>query len=300
MNLIIIGNGFDIHHGLKSEFCDYYLFLKKRCPELVNNYYFFPYIVHEEIITPQTIKKEWNDIEQRLHWLFDDKFYEVVDGNYPDMSDENPDWNGIQKVIEADCYWLPKFTREQFKEWVDSIDTSKIAVDNSLTSLITNNNLYLSFNYTKTLEQIYKINEKNIFHIHGMQSDNKIQFGYYSEDEKPIDVINYFENEYGDVEWYSVSIEPGLHSYQKVLDSCFKDVRSNFSKLETFINKDIDKIVILGHSMSQTDELYYSEIIVKEFKNVQWELYYHSEEEKKIKESFCTKYEIKKAKFIKW
>lgn len=37
MRLFIIGNGFDLHHGLKTSYRDYALFLQTRYPDVMDN-----------------------------------------------------------------------------------------------------------------------------------------------------------------------------------------------------------------------------------------------------------------------
>ncbi len=56
---------------------------------------------------------------------------------------------------------IPKY----FSEWIRSLDTNVNKILSS--SYLNNNNLYLNFNYTNVLEEVYSINEGNILYIHG-------------------------------------------------------------------------------------------------------------------------------------
>lgn len=59
--------------------------------------------------------------------------------------------------------------KKLFAEWVDTIDLANVRIDENFSKLIKDNDLFLSMNYTYTLEQVYGISEKMIVHLHGEQ-----------------------------------------------------------------------------------------------------------------------------------
>ena len=89
---------------------------------------------------------------------------------------------------------------ETYSDWKDRILTkgeeshSKLLKD---TVLKNSDALFINFNYTKTLEDLYRIPEKQVFHLHGVIDGGKFIFGHGFDDElsdfNPLDVGAYLE-----------------------------------------------------------------------------------------------------------
>ncbi len=108
-----------------------------------------------------------------------------------------------------------------------------------------NNDLFLTFNYTETLEKIYKA--KNVYHIHGKQGGNLV-FGHGND------------TDYCD-EYMSKNI--GSEVYLSELDRYLKKdtetvIRENKSLFKSF--DVVDEIYSYGFSFSDVDMVYIEEI----------------------------------------
>ena len=89
---------------------------------------------------------------------------------------------------------------ETYSDWKDRILTkgeesySKLLNDSVLKN---SDALFINFNYTKTLEDLYRIPEKQVFHLHGVIDGGKFIFGHGFDDElsdfNPLDVGAYLE-----------------------------------------------------------------------------------------------------------
>jgi hypothetical protein len=157
-----------------------------------------------------------------------------------------------------------------FREWIQSLDIRKKPMLN-----FGRNTLFLSFNYTKTLECVYKIPVNNVLHIH--HADENIatdEFAQYviGHNKKPVaQPINISEVERDAREfvdfWYN----------NKDTQQIIARHQSCFDKL---VN--VDEIIVLGHSLNEIDFPYFEEIVKHIDKSkVKWKISYFSENDHK-------------------
>ena len=169
MTLYILGNGFDLAHKLPTAYWDFRTYLKSAHPEFLEafeeHYDIYPSMSDEA-------KKEylWNRFESNLANIDEDSIIES--GTSIEMDLESGDV-GIEDTLYS--YFTNEYQYIQklsvyLKEWVRTIRirdclprTSKIK-DNS-------DDLFLTFNYTATLENVYLIRPDKVIHIHGSLRD---------------------------------------------------------------------------------------------------------------------------------
>lgn len=110
-----------------------------------------------------------------------------------------------------------------FSEWISTIKVNKfnkvLPKEDFIRLINKENDFFLSFNYTKTLEYLY--GAKNVCHIHGVQGRDLI-FGHG-------DNYDYLSNEnYGSL--------PGTeYSFQKMHDSLKKNTQKALEDNQTFL-----------------------------------------------------------------
>ena len=131
-----------------------------------------------------------------------------------------------------------------FAEWISTIKYNDIKCKSDFLNLINSEDLFLSFNYTITLEYLYKI--KNVCHIHGSQGE-KLLFGHGND-------YNYFSDE-------NYGIYAGTEeSFQEIHDKLKKNTKEAIKQHEDFFcklrNSSIDKIFSYGFSFGEVDEIY--------------------------------------------
>lgn len=86
--------------------------------------------------------------------------------------------------------------------------------------------------------------------------------------------------------------------YADLIEECenyarvaFKNTNKNINKLETFLqNADIDKVIVMGHSLQGMDITYYENFFIPHYGNKMWSIYCHGDNGKKDAEAFITKY----------
>lgn len=122
----------------------------------------------------------------------------------------------------------------------------------------------ITFNYTSTIERLYELPPQvGVFHIHGDSDSEKI-FGYRTANNA---LIKNNEGEEGD--FY-------IREQEEELNSFYQDLKKDFQYdgLEDFLEKycnEIDKVVVIGHSMSEVDSEY-MELIERKINPESWEI----------------------------
>jgi len=283
--LLVIGNGFDLAHGMKTSYYDFRNWL--------NGFAHKEYVAKMENNLNCYGDMLWTNFEENTKLLsridYKEKFYKyssyltecsakIIDQNgnlvVRDAEDNNGIWavadfmgeifnqQGFQHYLEEELFWLYRL-KELFFKWIKSIELPP----NPMYS-IPQNVLCLNFNYTNLLEDTYKIVPEKILHIHG-STDNEIEFG------NPDLASLWLQNE--DARALQVKDE-----INNALKSVHKDVMSIISKNQSFFNNlnKIQKIYILGHSMNEIDEQYFLKIKENVSPNARWIASYHNEKDK--------------------
>ena len=194
--LFIIGNGFDMAHGLPTGYQDFHRYLRSEYPNADETPSAPPTSVvghhgedvydKDEVVSylmnliSRTEGDDWKDVEATIGNLdFDEDFYGL-----PEETDRDGDRNLWHEAYNnedlarelAGC--VPMIS-SLFSDWVDTIDISdanahKDDVFADIADFACD--LFLSFNYTFTLERVY--GAKNVCHIHGCQGSDEHLFGH--------------------------------------------------------------------------------------------------------------------------
>ncbi|MCD8083685.1 MAG: bacteriophage abortive infection AbiH family protein, partial [Clostridiales bacterium] len=122
----------------------------------------------------ETALIEWNNIEEAVGVL---DFFDCFNSyGYPGIFE--PKWKTSLKnefrAIEIATAVLK--ISDLFLEWIKQVDTASATPKESLSCLIDNNTIVLSFNYTDLIEKNYKA--KKVYHPHGKKDDVEVKFGH--------------------------------------------------------------------------------------------------------------------------
>lgn len=272
-HLYIIGNGFDIFTGLKTSYRDFKVWLK-------DNYAF----VYEALdsVYGENSDEWWGNFEVSLGKLditqYVKKFFppekpikqileEIEEKRKqkkntlnipPSFSSESPCAKRLSGLFDILHYCL--------KKWILSMKSIR---DVKYIHLEKDDSLFLSFNYTRTLEWLYGISKDKILHIHGDAYDDvKLIFGHNSSH------VGYNYPNDGD-------------KVCSVLDRYHKNPYEYIFKHDDFFDKikDVDFVHIYGLSFSPVD-LDYIDCVYKLVTNANWEISWYSENDKKRIDSF--------------
>lgn len=239
-NLYIIGNGFDIAHGIPSRYSDFKHYCEFNMPDMyekLNRYY-------------KGGDELWSDFENELPNLNQDALFGWVTA-------DNPDWNksrnGYYKFIDEICNEVDYVDglKLYFTEWIQSISLNDVP---QLYELPIDNCMYLSFNYTLTLERVYHIPDDHILHIHGSVVGNfpQLVVGHNKQNEE---VDHTFSSDNVIEEEACKEVATLVKGWRKNTDGIIVANENFFEQLG-----DITEIYVLGHSMNGIDLPYFRKI----------------------------------------
>ncbi|MBO4800334.1 MAG: bacteriophage abortive infection AbiH family protein [Bacteroidaceae bacterium] len=235
--LIIIGNGFDRYHGLSTTYTDFHDWLVRRGKdEFIHNM--------EEIFDYKDSSGRfslWHDFETALGKYDLNHLYTL-------RHTPNPDAIGPEVEQEAEDTMQPTIgaIKPLMTEWIRTVDLSDIQQKLPLP----NNALYLTFNYTMTLEKVYGIPNNQILHIHQSVYDQEVIVG-----------CNRTENRWDlEKEHYSDDEEHYKKGLVDVMNQLYKNGRLDSDKEFYEGLKKVEHIFVVGHSLSIIDLRYFGEI----------------------------------------
>lgn len=265
MKLFILGNGFDLNHKLPTNYYPNFYDAAQRegtiyffwnCfdinnMDLWNNF--------ERSLSECDLEGIWENLLNSL--TYDEDHHERY---YSDMIYESSE---VVRVLEKT---LNVFLREAEEE----IKTTKPI--NFFQSKFKKSDMFITFNYTSTLEKVYKIKREKILYIHGKYEEgNKLIIGYPENEitEKDIKLLReQDEYDHGAISESIDTINLIPEEFQKSYD-----IRKISDFLSKFSNK-IKEIIVFGHSCN-IDQPYFLEIN-KLLPNVKWNFYWYNDEDK--------------------
>lgn len=315
--IYLIGNGFDLHHRLKTKYSDFKIFLTSKNPELVNMIDKMAekaYCEYDCNDYDYENIKLWSCFEEILCWIYlgininvDDleKIWDYVCNNFENNMEKasyysDPQYNAEEKIKDIEELLIMS-VKDYFNEWIDGIQEviKNTSSSKSLEPYLLNDFLYLNFNYTNTLEKIYKINPENILHIHGKKGEKYI-LGHNSNN---FDIPALDTNP--DIDWpYSEAKEYINYQMLNFFHFYYKNSQKLINDNSIFFNnfKKVDEIIIMGLSFGTEDAIYFKEINEKLPNDCQITIYYLDEKNLKEMQFKSNLYfsERNKIKFIKW
>lgn len=283
--LFVIGNGFDLHHELDTCYQSFGMFLKEKYSNI------YDYLI--EFYGFDDLQGNENDDNNQLWSEFETALakidYEVVlesNSDYlasPGSSDfRDRDWHSFSIAIEQVVDDLTVNLFKAFKEFIISVEyPTNIGIKKLL---LDPDDIYLTFNYTDTLERYYKIPADNILYIHGKaDSDEETLILGHGVDPmkfetKPPEPPNNLNDEESE-RWYESMNEQYDYSYETGKDEMMRYFSKSFKESQKIIEensdffKDLDQIssvVILGHSLSEVDQKYFTKILSSVKANCSW------------------------------
>lgn len=263
--LTIIGNGFDLHHRIASKYSDFASYLKQ-----VDRHTFD---ITEDYVVPE--EDLWSYLEERLAEVDVDQIEEHAN-NYL-VSYGADDWSdafhhNYEYEIEQICDAVSGKMRKHFADWVCQIE---IPVHAAVpVQSIDPRALFLNFNYTTTLQRIYSVPDSRVLHIHGSTSDSTadIVLGH-GWDRQVSDLRSSFTDEETDVR-----VAGGFELIDNLLANTFKPTQEILKRNEAFFEglSSVTEVVVLGHSLAQVDEPYFSAVLNHVHPNAHWTVSFHS------------------------
>jgi len=274
--LYIIGNGFDISHDLDTKYQHFALYLKanhNELYELILKYYWLPDLDPNDQESLRNLK--WGEFESKLAEMDFEELLEDFKDYLPDYgSDEfrSRDYHSFDQQVGAMIDRLTTELYVTFKEFI--LHVAFHEKPKCLLALETNAQ-FLSFNYTDTLERYYGINKKHIKYIHGRaktDGDTTI-LGHGIDpiefmDKTPVPPVGLSD---ADMEmWreeqadnWDYAYDSGRQTAIGYFNTSHKSTSEIIAANAAFFDAltDIERVIVLGHSISPVDQPYFSKII---------------------------------------
>lgn len=275
--LYVIGNGFDLMHGVRSSYYAFRDTLGKNSA-----------LLHalENFITFEDI---WADFEEALaHFNINAMSNGVIVDNWLDILgayDEDAGASEFFQATEAAANPIMTVVNElprRFRMWVESLSIG--TDDRPLQDILRKNGQVLCFNYTEFIETLYGFHEDNICYIHGCRRKKK----YFPKERlilgrMPQEVTYSYDFDDNSLKWikdpFKLSmIDVAQDNVIRLISEGDEALTKNCSDIiyaqDTFfagLDK-IEDIVTIGHSLSPVDWDYFTEIVsrIPNIKDVRW------------------------------
>lgn len=286
--LIIIGNGFDLHHDLETSYSNYHDWLVDHDKQVVTDFelddYATKFLNRVNSLRCKSDSNDecdhlWSSLEESLGIEWDELCYETLEHTYPDLTEDNPGWDDFWIELQVRLEYMKKLTRDRFREWVESIDVSKAKHVLDLPDTAS----FITFNYTPTLEHVYGVRPDRILHIHGsiLNEDELLQFG--SPDNNPKELQMMLEDKYGMDDFYGATIQQGVTVACNRCADTWKNIEGNYDALNHFLDTlaKIDTVIIMGNSFDKVDKPYYRDVLAPRYRDAEWVFCEHKPNEDK-------------------
>lgn len=236
MNLYIIGNGFDLNHDLETSFGSFKAFMEQQSKDTVDRWI---KIVNIELAD------DWKNLE---------KSFEYVDYDYIDELCSSFIHSYKEEKWSDSFHHDYQYEISKYLDMILNSDTNLRAWLNSVYKKckkklrLEKNALYLTFNYTDTLEDVYCIEKNNICHIHGdMNSNDKLVLGHANPNILLEMEKLFYDDDIRIIEGKRLLNDSKQNSY-KNSEGLIKENMNFFKKC-----KNVKNIYIIGHSADAID-----------------------------------------------
>lgn len=249
--LYFIGNGFDLFHkGVKSKFIHFYSWLNLKDEEHEQ------FASKMESIFPHSGAHGnwlWTQFEEALGKFNIDQVHTTFAGKEKDgFFDEDYQQRAAEYVHEP----FSKISL-YLKEWAQQINIESVKPILPLGK----ESQYLTFNYTLLLENVYKIPQKQIWHVHNCIRDNEPLIAGHNQP---------FPKYFDEIE--NINIQKSLENLAHEITKLTKPVDNIINEHKEFFDslEHITKVIVFGHSLSKIDCPYFKEVIHHVRDNAQW------------------------------
>jgi hypothetical protein len=258
--LYIIGNGFDMLHGLPTSYSDFCVFAERFLSEIEH---YYSSNLHAE--------SPWHDFENALGNFDSGSFLDDYNEIDVTADDFRPSFvYGLEDEMTEQADAHVNSIRESFVEWIQQIDVSNTDAKIDFPG----NSLFISFNYTSTLQSVYGIDGHRILHIHGnVENNDELIFGHGKHIQHLPDIDDDGESTRDMFSDASGNARYPLHALKKPVEEVLARHSNYFEKLH-----DIETVVVIGHSLNAIDHPYFKRINAV-LPDVIWQVIYYSADE---------------------
>ncbi|WP_192250436.1 bacteriophage abortive infection AbiH family protein [Mesorhizobium silamurunense] len=258
--LFVIGNGFDLHHGIPSRYRDFGRYVEgidRKVSELIRDYLFVD-------------KDFWNCFEERLATFDSDHVIDYAENflvSYGAEDWSDADHHNFEYEIEQIVDGLSRTMRKHFADWIRGLPIP-LPGTVPLVNCIERRAKFLNFNYTPTLQSLYGVDPGQVLHIHGsaVDPDSLIVLGHGWERQADEMLVRQVDED------TDTRIAGGYRLIDDYFAGTFKPTEKILAQNQAFFDGlvDVSDVFILGHSLADVDALYVAEIANKVPVTARW------------------------------
>lgn len=291
MKLYIIGNGFDIHHDLRTGYHHFGLYLKQNYYEIYDlllEYYGF-----EDLNTNNLMKSKllWSSFEENMANLDTKSILSDNTDLMPNYSSDSfraRDYHAFEIEMDHILGLLTEKLYHAFKNFILEVTFPPKEQQNLFA--LDKNAIYITFNYTDTLTKYYDIKEDNILFLHGKayNSPKNLILGHginpdNFKDKPVVPPQDLNDEEYQlwyeeQANQYDYSFESAKHKINEYFSRTFKGTQKIIEEYEDFFSTlvNVDEVYIIGHSLSDVDMPYFQKLATVIPQQVKWTATFYS------------------------
>lgn len=252
-HLYIIGNGFDLHHNMITDYRDFRDWLA------VNH---FSVLCTIDEIFGCCDSTWWQHFEANLATAITSEIVqEAVSENYPNFASDDfrdSDWSDAEYAVQNRLEDAYNDIRHAFHEWINQLKGGDPA---RKIKLHTTDAFFVTFNYSHTLEDLYGIPQEQILYIHGRAcTKDKLVLGHGVDKDTISQYLNdgLPKDEEGDyvVQLAKNAAVRGVYAQRKPVEDVIAKHGDFFKSLA-----DVEYLHFYGHSLGEVDRKYFSEIL---------------------------------------
>ncbi|SDT95686.1 bacteriophage abortive infection AbiH family protein [Geopseudomonas guangdongensis] len=246
--LYVIGNGFDLHHGLPTQYKNFKAFLN-----MVDRQVF------DWIDTYVPADEDWSDLELALADMDTESVVSDLTGFLASYADE--DWSDaghhdFQYEVDRVATGLSKTLQSRFGDWIRSIVVPDCSPIHQLLGTLDRNAIYLTFNYTSTLSKLYDVPAENILYIHGEGAEpgSELILGHAWTPDERTSLQKGLDGESADHR-----VMEALGRLDDYFEQTFKPSEQIIKLNADFFSnlRSVTHVTVLGHSLSSVDKAYF-------------------------------------------
>jgi hypothetical protein len=270
--LYVIGNGFDLWHGIPSSYAQFKEYVRRHDRDLF-----------DAIDSYLPADEDWSDLESALadvdvDSIIDDLGHFMQAYSAEDWSDAGH--HDFQYEVDQVVQRLSTKLRARFGEWIRTLVIPTASTATKRLKGIDVDAAFLTFNYTSTLGNLYAVPDAHVLHIHGKArlQDSELILGHAWNPAQRRSL-----NDRPDIE----DIDTRLIEAHDILDNYFSQTFKPSEKLirahQAFFDQlgAIETVHVLGHSLSDVDLPYLQALLrVPSVAAARWYVACRSEDER--------------------
>lgn len=250
--LYVIGNGFDLWHGIPSSLAQFKQHVQTTDRD-----------VYREVEDYLPTQEDWSDLERALADMDVDALIDNLGhfmGSYgaEDWSDagHHDFLYEVQNAVER----LSTGLRRRFSDWIRKLPIPTPATAHKQLATLDTEALFFTFNYTSTLGSLYGVPHDRILFIHGCAdlADDELVLGHawHPQTRKSL-------NDRPDIEEVDTRLMEANEIIDDYFSATFKRSADLIAQHRGFFDAltDIEQVIVLGHSLSDVDAAYFTALL---------------------------------------